>query len=68
MNISEFERTKPVETMRELNRLINKYTIISKDEAAEEDVSSSVHLVTSRFSEEVKDDLVKFKAIFHTGT
>jgi hypothetical protein len=68
MNISEFERTKPVETMQELNRLINKYTNISKDEASEEDVSSSVHFVTSRLSEEVKDDLVRFRSIFHTGT
>jgi hypothetical protein len=68
MNISEFERTKPIETMQELNRLINKYTNISKDEVPEEDVNSSVHFVTSRFSEEVKNDLVKFRAIFHTGT
>jgi hypothetical protein len=54
--------------MQELNRLINKYTNISKDEVPEEDVNSSVHFVTSRFSEEVKNDLVKFRAIFHTGT
>ena len=68
MNISEFERTKPIETMQELNRLINKYTNISKDEVPEEDVNSRVHIVTSRFSEEEKNDLDKFRAIINTGT
>jgi len=69
MNISQFERAKPVATMAELNRLINKYTSIAedKDEVSNENISLNVHFVTSRLSKEIQSDLVEFKSIFQTG-
>jgi hypothetical protein len=61
MNISEFERVKPRKAYTALERLIKKYTTEPLTEApGEEDVKR-------KMTEEVKEDLLKFKHIFLTG-
>ena len=62
MNISEFERSKPVETMKELNGLIKKYSRLSNEE-----IMDDADAVTVGLSREVKDDLLRLKAKFKSG-
>ena len=62
MNISEFERVKPMETMKELNRLIKKYSSLSNEE-----IMDDSDAVTASLAQVVKDDLLKFKALFKSG-
>ena len=63
MNISEFERVKPMETMKELNRLIKKYSSLSNEEIMDDTDAATVSL-----AQVVKDDLLKFKILFKSGT
>lgn len=62
MNISEFERVKPIETMKELNRLIKKYSSLSNEE-----IMDDTDAATASLAQVVKDDLLKFKALFKSG-
>ena len=62
MNISEFERVKPMETMKELNRLIKKYSSLSNEE-----IMDDTDAATASLAQVVKDDLLKFKALFKSG-
>ena len=62
MNISEFERVKPIESMKELNRLIKKYSSLSNEE-----IMDDTDAVTASLAQVVKDDLLKFKALFKSG-
>ena len=62
MNISEFERTKPVETMSDLNRLIKKYS-----SRANEEIMDDSDAVTVSLSKEIKDDLLRLKMLFKSG-
>ena len=62
MNISEFERNKPVKTMKELNWLIKKYTRLSNEE-----IMDDAGAVTVSLSQEVKDDLLRLKIVFEAG-
>ena len=59
MNISEFERVKPMETMKELNRLIKKYSSLSNEE-----IMDDTDAATASLAQVVKDDLLKFKILF----
>jgi len=63
MNISEFERVKPMETMKELNRLIKKYSSLSNEE-----IMDDADAATASLAQVVKDDLLKFKILFKSGT
>ncbi len=63
MNISEFERVKPIETMKELNRLIKKYSSLSNEE-----IMDDTDAATASLAQVVKDDLLKFKILFKSGT
>ncbi len=63
MNISEFERVKPMETMKELNRLIKKYSSLSNEE-----IMDDTDAATASLAQVVKDDLLKFKILFKSGT
>ena len=62
MNISEFERVKPTKTMKELNRLIKKYSSLSNEE-----IMDDTDAVTASLAQAVKDDLLKFKILFKSG-
>jgi formiminotetrahydrofolate cyclodeaminase len=62
MNISEFERVKPIETMKELNRLIKKYSSLSNEE-----IMDDTDAATASLAQVVKDDLLKFKILFKSG-
>lgn len=62
MNISEFERVKPIETMKELNRLIKKYSALSNEE-----IMDDTDAATASLAQVVKDDLLKFKILFKSG-
>jgi len=62
MNISEFERLKPIETMKELNRLIKKYSALSNEE-----IMDDTDAATASLAQAVKDDLLKFKILFKSG-
>ena len=62
MNISEFERVKPTETMKELNRLIKKYSSLSNEE-----IMDDTDAATASLAQVVKDDLLKFKILFKSG-
>jgi formiminotetrahydrofolate cyclodeaminase len=62
MNISEFERVKPMETMKELNRLIKKYSSLSNEE-----IMDDTDAATASLAQVVKDDLLKFKILFKSG-
>ncbi len=62
MNISEFERVKPTETMKELNRLIKKYSSLSNEE-----IMDDTDAATASLAQAVKDDLLKFKILFKSG-
>lgn len=63
MNISEFERVKPIEAMKELNRLIKKYSSLSNEE-----IMDDTDAATASLAQVVKDDLLKFKILFKSGT
>lgn len=62
MNISEFERVKPIEAMKELNRLIKKYSSLSNEE-----IMDDTDAATASLAQVVKDDLLKFKILFKSG-
>ena len=62
MNISEFERVKPIESMKELNRLIKKYSALSNEE-----IMDDADAATASLAQVVKDDLLKFKILFKSG-
>ena len=62
MNISEFERVKPIESMKELNRLIKKYSALSNEE-----IMDDTDAATASLAQVVKDDLLKFKILFKSG-
>lgn len=62
MNISEFERVKPTKTMKELNRLIKKYSSLSNEE-----IMDDTDAATASLAQAVKDDLLKFKILFKSG-
>ena len=62
MNISEFERVKPTKTMKELNRLIKKYSSLSNEE-----IMDDTDAATASLAQVVKDDLLKFKILFKSG-
>ena len=62
MNISEFERVKPTETMKELNRLIKKYSALSNEEIMDDSDAA-----TASLAQVIKDDLLKFKILFKSG-
>ncbi len=62
MNISEFERVKPTETMKELNRLIKKYSALSNEE-----IMDDTDAATASLAQVIKDDLLKFKILFKSG-
>ena len=62
MNISEFERVKPTETMKELNRLIKKYSSLSNEE-----IMDDTDAATASLAQVVNDDLLKIKILFKSG-
>tara|TARA_B100000287_G_scaffold403955_1_gene426193 strand:+ start:236 stop:427 length:192 start_codon:yes stop_codon:yes gene_type:complete len=62
MNISEFERVKPIETMKELNRLIKKYSSLSNEEIMDDSDAATVTMAKT-----IKDDLLRFKILFKSG-
>ena len=62
MNISEFERVKPTETMKELNRLIKKYSALSNEE-----IMDDTDAATASLAQVIKDDSLKFKILFKSG-
>ncbi len=62
MNVSEFERTKPTETMAELNRLIKKYSTASNEEIMDDSDAAAVTMAKT-----IKDDLLRFKILFKSG-
>ena len=62
MNINEFERTKPRKAHSALQRFMKKYTSEPLTEAPSEEEK-----FRRKMTQEVKDDLLKFKDIFLTG-
>lgn len=64
MNISEFERTKPTETFKTINEVIEKYETYLRDlECVMDDVTAAKKEVYS----EVATDLKKIKIYFLSG-
>ena len=62
MNISEFERTKPKETLLKINNLIKKYSSRSNNEVMDDSDAREASM-----SLEVKNDLLNLKKLFLTG-
>lgn len=62
MNISEFERTKPVETMKALNDLIKKVEITLSSEKI-----TNIYWLESQL-ESVKKDLIDIKEKLKQGS
>tara|TARA_B100000073_G_C23230160_1_gene369781 strand:+ start:259 stop:417 length:159 start_codon:yes stop_codon:yes gene_type:complete len=52
-----------METMKELNRLIKKYSSLSNEE-----IMDDTDAATASLAQVVKDDLLKFKILFKSGT
>jgi hypothetical protein len=59
MNISEFERTKPIETMRALNTLIKKVETLVDNDDDDDDIDVNRELLN--IWEELKDIKEKLK-------
>ena len=61
-SVSEFERTKPTETYKSLQGLINKYSSRANTEVMEDRDE-----VERSMSREIKDDLLRLKLLFLRG-